>query len=801
VPPPESLYSELSQETGRGDLDSALNGASRAYAKYDRKDLYWAWRFRVLKAHILVMRGSNKESLLLLEEDPPPSLANTDVVVRQKSVQGLAYQALQNRESARKCLDDAVRLAGSNQPELLGTALIARGTLDIDESKFAEAEADFHTALAMARQQKLPTTEAVALGNLGYVAMKEGHYDESIDWDREALQFSQSTGQQVSASPILGNIGWSYFEMGDFDNALDYYKQAEDTSSRAGLAGNRANWLSDIGNVYDAQRDFASAESTLEKALELARKLDNNSTITQCLNDLSQIALDNSQVPQAEQYNKEALAIESAGLDTSGVPYTIVVQGRIAATKQDFARAEQLFQRVIDDPNVETSLRWEAEARLATTYAGAGELAKANNEFRQAIATIETARDSIKSEELRFSFLSSAISFYSDYIDFLVSSGRTEDALEVAELSRTHRLADIRGDDSPKLSIPIRGFQPPRIATRLHAIILSYWLGPRKSYLWAVTPQGVHLFQLPPAADIDSLVRSYRQALAAPPDVLESQNASGIKLFDFLVAPAIALIPKGSRVMILPDGSLYDLNFETLLSPAPRLHYWIDDVIVDNGNSMLFLAASTQEAAPKSRKLLLIGDPVSPGPDFPDLPEAPAEMAQIEKYFQPSNSTILSKGHATAEAYQISHPEKFSFIHFVAHGTASRSSPLDSAVVLTKQGDSYKLYARDVMKLRLSAYLVTISACHGAGARTYSGEGLVGLTWAFLQAGAHGVIAALWDVNDASTSQMMGQLYDEMSNGTPPDVALRDSKLTLLHSHSSYRKPFYWAAFQVYRGS
>src|SRR6202142_4604766 len=105
------------------------------------------------------------------------------------------------------------------------------------------------------------------------------------------------------------------------------------------------------------------------------------------------------------------------------------------------------------------------------------------------------------------------------------------------------------------------------------------------------------------------------------------------------------------------------------------------------------------------------------------------------------------------------------------------------------------------MKLPLSANLVTISACHGASGRTHSGEGLVGLTWAFLRAGAHGVIAALWEVNDTWTSQMMNNLYDGMSKGIPPDVALRDAKLAFIHSNTIYRKPFYWAAFQIYHGS
>jgi CHAT domain-containing protein len=151
-----------------------------------------------------------------------------------------------------------------------------------------------------------------------------------------------------------------------------------------------------------------------------------------------------------------------------------------------------------------------------------------------------------------------------------------------------------------------------------------------------------------------------------------------------------------------------------------------------------------------------------------------------------------------------SHPERFDYIHFVAHGTASRLSPLDSAVVLSKataQDDSFKLYAREIMQRPLRANLVTISACHGSGSRTYAGEGLVGLSWAFLRAGAHNVIGALWEVSDASTPQLMDKMYAEIASGRSPEEALRAAKLSLLHSDNVFRKPFYWAPFQLYTGS
>lgn len=782
-------------------MDAALQEADQATKQYSSKDIYWSWRFLVLKGYILALRGSSTEALQTLSSDLPPALATSDVAVRLRIAEGIAFGGVQKLDEAKERLDDAVRLAIEYQPSLLGDAYSARGDLRVQEADYEEAERDFHQALSIARQQNAPTVEASALGNLGYVAMRSGHYDESIDWDRDALRFSQSQGMQSSIPPILGNLGWSYSEMGDFESALDYYKQAEAAASKAGLAADRVYWLSNIGNVYYQQHDYASAESTMQEALSLARKQDSKETITQCLNDLSQVALDTGHIPQAEEYNKHASNNEGAGHDLLGALYSTMVAGRIEAAKQNFPQAEQLFQKVISDSKAEASLRWEAEAHLAKAYADGGVPTKADAEYRLAIAAIETARSSVKSEDFRLSFLSSAISFYSDYIDFLVSRGRTQDALEVAELSRAHALLGARDDSSPKLSFPIRGFRPSQTAARLNSVMLSYWLGPRKSYVWAITVNHVAIYELPPAAEINPLVRSYRRDLEGSRDVLASENANGRKLYDLLVAPAKALIPKGARVTILPDGILYDLNFETLLAPSPKLHFWIDDAIIANANSLLLLAGSANEKPVKSTRLLLIGDPVSPAAEFPDLPQAPAEMAQVEKYFPATRREVLSRQQATPNAYINSQPGQYSFIHFVAHGTSSRTSPLDSAVILSRQGDAYKLYARDVMKLHLSADLVTISACHGAGGRTYSGEGLVGLTWAFLRAGAHGVIAALWEVNDTWTSEMMSNLYSEMSKGTAPDVALRDSKLAFIHSNTIYRKPFYWAAFQIYRGS
>jgi CHAT domain-containing protein len=257
-------------------------------------------------------------------------------------------------------------------------------------------------------------------------------------------------------------------------------------------------------------------------------------------------------------------------------------------------------------------------------------------------------------------------------------------------------------------------------------------------------------------------------------------------------------------VVVIADGVLNNLNFETLLVPGSKPHFWIEDVAVTNASSLRLLAAAHSPRESRAESLLLIGNPVSPGFDYPELSNASREMQNIERRFPHQKQQVYARDQATAQAYAKSKPEQYVYIHFVTHGTASHLSPLDSAIILSKAGnqeDSFKLYARDIIRHHLHANLVTISACFGSGTRAYTGEGLVGLSWAFLRAGAHNVIGALWEVSDDSTPLLMDHLYAELMKGRAPDAALRAAKLSLLHRQDVFRKPYYWAPFQLYAGS
>jgi len=516
---------------------------------------------------------------------------------------------------------------------------------------------------------------------------------------------------------------------------------------------------------------------------------------------LTKIMLKTGRLGEAERYNQEALKVE----DKSGRIYALLFAGHIAGGNKRFTDAEKLFHQVLSEPNVEAAVKWEAEAGLAQVWEDQGGFVEAERQYLKAIKTIEKARQLVNHDELRLSFLSSGIAVYGEYVDFLIHRGRSTDALKQAELSRARTLAEGLSSDEKAISRTTSSEQPQQLARRLHSTLLFYWLGDKHSYLWAITPMGTTSFTLPPASEIDPLVKAYGKAIIDSHDVLATEDRqTGQKLFATLIAPAEKRIPANSRVILLPDGALNGLNFETLIAPQPKPHFWIEDVTVVTANSLTFLGASANRPATKEKKLLLVGNPKQANPAFPPLSQAPIEISKIRPYFPDPSRTVLEGDRATPAAYLSSNPERFSYVHFVTHGTASRTRPLESAVILSAEpgSDTYKLYARDILTRRLHADLVTISACYGSGSRTYSGEGLIGLSWAFLRAGAHNVIGALWEVADTpSTPQIMDGLYRELSQGKDPATALRDAKLTLLHSGNVFSKPFYWAPFQLYAGS
>jgi CHAT domain-containing protein len=611
-----------------------------------------------------------------------------------------------------------------------------------------------------------------------------------------------SAGQTLEKAQ--GNAGWAYYETGDYTRALASFNAAAANAASLGSPIDESQWLDNAGMSEARLGNIEAARARYNRALMLAQSLKNISEIAQVDQAIAALLLRTPHPEMAQKYIDDARALAQQGGDAFDTHLGNLLAAQLLAKRGDLVRARTLLLDVERQSQQFPTTRVDAQHTLAQVCDKAGDYRQAERWFQRSIETYHSQRSELRTDDARLPFSQNGHDLYMDYVAYLVRNHRTDEALEVIDQGRAETLAEGLGLDDKHASISPQRISLTTLARRSHAVILVYAMSQQVSYLWAANDKESGFYLLPDRAAILTAVAEHRRALLAARDLVAEQHPTARNLYEMLVKPAEHLIHPGDRVFIVAGG-INGLNFETLLTPGKSSHYWIEDVTITHLASVRLLASAHRQGpvrgfAVHRSQLLVIGNPIYSDQQYAALPNAAAEVSDVAAHFPNGARTILTGMNASPDAYIRSDPARFDYIHFVSHATASRLVPLDSAVILSASGtpDSGKLYARDILGRPLHAELVTISACQGSGVREYAGEGLVGLAWAFLRAGSHNVIGALWDVSDASTPELMQHLYNGIAAGNPPDVSLRAAKLDMLHSRGVFRKPIYWGAFQLY---
>ncbi len=786
--PADTLYRRAEALLRNGKLEAARSAADAGYRVEP------SWRFRLLEIDIL-LRLDPRKALDAVTAAGEPTTA--ELRARLERDRGWASYLLSDYTSAKAYLKRAKELSTNlASPQLSAQIDGDRGILFAQQGDFVHAEENLRAALKTAEQAADTSAQIRVLGNLGWFFLFTHHPEEAIYWLERQRDAAAGFGAEWQLANAVGNLGSAYYRLGDYDQALSLLKEAERRFGEFGDRHGQQVWLGNIGNVLLDTSQYDLAAATYTRALNIARDLGDTSWIAWWEYDLASVYTRLGRFDEAERHNNEALRLKQS--IASPDFYPLVNQAEIASGRGNFALAQKLYRNILNRDSDDPKPRLDAESGLADVLVKTGQISQADAQFRAGIERVQRRADALTRDDYKLSYFSSLINFDQRYVDFLVDRGQPGRAAEIAEAARA-RLLDERlnasGKSAPALTID--GFR--RLARTSHAVILSYWLAPRRSFLWVITPEGVTLHTLPPEAKIAALVESYRMFIENLRDPLQSEFRDARKLSEILLGPVLPVLRDGVRLIVVPDGALNSINFETLPDPADPSHYLIERATVAVAPS-LDLWAAPRRAQP-TRGILLIGDPQPAVEEYPQLPYASREIDLIARNFAPGQTTRLEGPRAFPAAYRAADPARFSSIHFAAHASANRESPLDSALILSRHDGVYALSAREVMEIPLHADLVTLSACRGAGAKTYSGEGLVGLSWAFLRAGAKNVVAGLWDVTDASTASLMADFYAQMVQKLPPANALRAAKLHLLRSPGANRKPFYWGPFELYAGA
>ena len=267
------------------------------------------------------------------------------------------------------------------------------------------------------------------------------------------------------------------------------------------------------------------------------------------------------------------------------------------------------------------------------------------------------------------------------------------------------------------------------------------------------------------------------------------------RLYKRLVEPLEGRLKGKTHLLISPDGALAMLPFDALMpAKGGRLVQSHAISFVPSATAAVAFRAPREEG----RGVLAVANPPSSG-GYAPLPASINEVRALEAHFEEKDATMLIGAKATVENVSrafASAKRAWRVAHFACHGVLDADRADGSGLVLANE---LVWNASAIATMRAEADLVVLSACNTARGVPRWGEGLLGLSRAFLWSGARQVIASAWRVEDTATAQFFKRFYEaHLGRGLSASSALQSAKLEAIASKGADAAPHVWAAFLLW---
>jgi CHAT domain-containing protein/tetratricopeptide (TPR) repeat protein len=648
--------------------------------------------------------------------------------------------------------------------------------------------------------------EGTALGNLGVAYLSLGNYRRSITFNEQRLEIAREIGDQQGESAALGNLGVAYLSLGDYRQAITFFEQSLEIVRAIGDQRGEGATLGNLGNAYQNLGDYHQAITFQEQSLAIAREIGDRDGEGNALGNLG-------------------IAYERLGNSRQAIIFF----------EQSLAIAREISNR---------SSEGNALNNLGFTYLHMEQFALAETTLVEALDVLDDLRDPDLPDADKISLFETQRNSFLLLQRALVAQGKIGPALEVAERGRGRAFAELLSQrfSSEEAVLDVA---PPKLddtkalAQQQQTTLVTYSVirfgdeDYAALYIWVVSPMGEVSFRRQPldGLDLNSLVITTRDAIGVrgdrlatalvelTPEALARQQAETEanlrQLYDVLIAPIADLLPTDPTqpVVFVPQDELFLVPFAAL--QAPDGQYLIENHTILTSPSIQVFGLATEASAGANsgsfatRNPLIVGNPTMPsvtflseGGTFQDvqlspLPGAQREAEAISGFLQ-TPALLGSEATKTAVQQRIAGAD---VIHLATHGLLEYGDPqqtgtrdLPGAIALAPGGgDDGLLTAAEILQMDLQADLAVLSACD-TGQGRITGDGVVGLSRAFVAAGVPSIIVSLWAVDDEATADLMVAFYDHWQQSGDKAQALRQAMLTTMEQ---YPDPRLWSAFTL----
>ncbi|BAT53056.1 TPR domain protein [Nostoc sp. NIES-3756] len=720
-------------------------------------------------------------------------------------------------------------------------------TLDNIASAYRAAEnyqtaLDFYNrALQLWREQGAQFQEFSTLTGIIRVYESLKDYPKALDVASQALFLSKKQQNSFLEASALAFLGRVHLSKGDFAQALDLLTQSSQNFEKLSIKNAEANVLSNIGKAYNSLKQHQQAIKNYNRELDLRQQLGDLAGKAETLYNMA--------IAERDQGNL------SASVSNIEKTIKIVEDIRTNLTSQElrtsyFASVQKYYEFYINLlmrlHKQQPSQGYDAKALEVSEQARARSLMdllkEANVDIRQGVDSklLEQERalqqEISASEKLRIQLLTNK------------QNEAQAQALEkkIEELLEQYRQIQAKIRTLSPGYAALTQVEPVRIAQIQSSILdentllLEYFLGEERSYVWAVTKKSITAYELPKRADIEAVAQDFLQNLTNPIQRVRTAKAAST-LSQIILAP-VAKQLKHQRLAIVSDGILQYVPFSALslptspnnnMNPQP-LATRHEVVNLPSASTIKILRQQLTRRKTPTKMLAVIADPIFSQDDqrighthqqlsnsnklisqqqltrsagelninFERLTFTRQEAEQILSLVSPKLRKQAFDFAANRNTAMDNELSQYRILHFATHGILNSIHPELSGLVLSlfdKTGSPQNGFLRlhDIFNLKLSSQLVVLSACQTGLGKQVKGEGLIGLTRGFMYAGSPTLVVSLWNVDDEATAIFMQSFYKKMlQDGLKPTTALRAAQMEMWQSQN-YSEPYYWAAFTL----
>ena len=651
--------------------------------------------------------------------------------------------------------------------------------------------------------------KSIGLRSLGDVFRIIGNVDESKQVLQQSLNVASSmkANQEISETLVsLGNTVRIQQEEDSKTSAIKYYQQAANTASsnsflRLQAQLNLLNLLIEIESFNSAKQLIPVINAEVRNLTPSRQSIYTRINFAKTL----QLFQDKITIKQSSQLNIARIlstAIQQAKTikDKRALAYALGNLGELYEQTKQYKEAEQLTQKAL---NISNSIRaeditYQLQWQMGRLSKQQGDINKALKFYHAAWQILKSLRSDLVAidSNVQFSFRQSIEPVYREYVDLILNNIENNkqsqkqlivareviESLQLAEIDNFFNSAcfntkvvldDVVDKDNLKAAIIYPIILPDRLEVILklpHSSLISYSTSISKN-------------------QVEATIQKLRTDIEER-KIGNDDRAQFHKLYTWLLQPAEKYLENNkidSLVFVL-DGSLRNI--------PPAALYDGKQYLIEKYSIALSPGLQLYELKPLQKTSLdvLTGGLSEKRLNFPQLDYVEQELQQIKS--QVSDVKILLNQEFTSDAVEKQVNKKsYSIVHLATHGQFSSNS--NETFLLAYDG---RIKVKELSQwlrnrkenLPKAIELLVLSACETAAGDNKAALGLAGVA---IQAGARSTVASLWALNDASTAELMGQFYQEL---TKPNItkaqALRNAQLTLL-KQEEYSIPYFWAPY------